>query len=62
MFQGNGNSGVQAVTENDDKPGASKGSADFENHNSANGAEHQVDSFDKLNLEEKQESHWGYLI
>ena len=57
MFQGNGNSGVQAVAENDDKPGASKGSADFENHNSANGSEHQVDSFDKLNLGEKQESH-----
>lgn len=57
MFQGNGNSGVQGVTENDDKPGASKGSADFENHNSANVSEHQVDSFDKLNLGEKQESH-----
>jgi len=56
VFQGNENSGVQAVTENDDK-GASKGSADFENHNSANGAEHQVDSFDKLNLGQKQESH-----
>lgn len=61
VFQGNGNSGVQAVTENDDKC-ASKGSADFENHNSANGAEDQVDSFDKLNVWEKQESHWGYLI
>lgn len=52
--QGKGNSGVKAVK--DDK-GASNSSADYENHSSANCAEQQIDSFDELNLEEKQGSH-----
>lgn len=52
--QGKGNSGVKAVK--DDK-GASNSSADYENHSSANCVDQQIDSFDKLNLEEKQGSH-----
>lgn len=54
LFQGKGNSGVKAVK--DDK-GASNSSADYENHSSANCVDQQIDSFDKLNLEEKQGSH-----
>lgn len=56
LFQGKGNSGVKAVK--DDK-GTSNSSADYENHSSANCAEQQIDSFDELNLEEKQGSHWS---
>ena len=54
LFQGKENSGVKAVK--DDK-GASNSSADYENHSSPNSTEEQIDSFDELNLEEKQD-HW----
>ena len=56
LFQGKGNSEVKAVK--DDK-GASNSSADYENHSSPNSSEQQIDSFDELNLEDKQGSHWS---
>jgi len=55
LFQGKGNSGVKAGK--DDK-GASNSSVDYETHGSANCTDQQIaDSFDELNLEEKQGSH-----
>ena len=51
LFQEKGNSGAKAVK---DDRGASDSSADYENHSST---DHQIDSFDELNLEEKQGSH-----
>ena len=56
VFQGKGNSSVKAATGKDDE-GASNNSTDYENHKSANGAEQQMNSFNELNLEEKQGSH-----
>ena len=54
LFQRKGSSGDKAI---EDDKGASNSSADYENHSSVNCAEQQIDSFDELNLEEKQESH-----
>ena len=55
LFQGKGPSGNEAVTTKGDE-GASNSSSDCEKQNSAINAEQQIDNFDELSLEEKQES------